>query len=147
MISIEDASAIVFMKSLDKQWNVKPNTGGRAMAERRRYKPNFANKMLMPDGRFEMAVTDPNFAETIGHIVTEWPVLEEAMITVMAALLGDIFDAPARQVFRSLNSERVRLTVMRSLLHDAHINKDKGAIYDEVLDEFASLNTRPMGHP
>ena len=43
--------------------------------------------------------------DTVGEMIGLWPHLEEAMILVMAALLGGIQSALARQVFRSLNSE------------------------------------------
>jgi hypothetical protein len=82
----------------------------------------------------------PDFAQIIGHIVVQWALLEEEMIAIMASLLGDIHDSPARQVFRSLTSEQVRLKVMRSLLHEAKMNVSKSAFYDEVIAEFASLN-------
>ena len=70
----------------------------------------------------------------------QWAHLEEEMIAIMASLLGDIRDSPARQVFRSLTSEQVRLKVMRSLLEAARMNASKSLFYDEVIEEFASLN-------
>jgi hypothetical protein len=90
-------------------------------------------------GSFYYGIPD-DFGEVVGHVVVQWAHLEEEMIAVMASLLGDINTSPARQVFRSLTSEQARLKVMRSLLHEAKSNISKSKYYDEVIDEFASLN-------
>jgi len=63
------------------------------------------------------------------------------MISFMSDLMGtDLHLAPARQVFRSVVSSEARIAIMRSLLEEAEVNRDKDASYDEILDEFASLN-------
>jgi hypothetical protein len=63
------------------------------------------------------------------------------MINIMALLLGGR-NAPARQVFRSLNSEDARVRVMRSLLEQASINKDKGKEFDEIIDIFVEIKKK-----
>jgi hypothetical protein len=95
-----------------------------------------------PSGSYTSGITVPQFAQVLGEIVAYWSEIEEAMILVLAILLGNanIHQSPARQVFRSLTSEQVRLKVMRSLLHEAPINQDKDEIFDEIIDEFEALN-------
>jgi hypothetical protein len=63
------------------------------------------------------------------------------MIEVMAILMGDR-SSPARQVFRSLNSEDARVKVMRSLLEQAPSNKNKGQEFDEIIDLFVEVKKK-----
>jgi hypothetical protein len=61
------------------------------------------------------------------------------MIEVLGLLLGDR-KLPARQIFRSLRSEHARIEMLKALLEQAPINKNKGPEYDDVITRFASLN-------
>jgi len=95
--------------------------------------------MKAPTGTYHYGVTN-EMAQAIGDMIVQWSHLEEAMIEVLASLLGGANDAPARQIFRSLTSVQARLKVMNSLLHEAKSNKGKPKYYGEIISEFASLN-------
>jgi hypothetical protein len=45
-----------------------------------------------------------------------------------------------RQIYRSIISPQSRIKVLRSLLQRTELNQRKDPIYDEVIDEFSSLN-------
>lgn len=94
-----------------------------------------------PLGVREGGLTNERMLVVLGSILASWPHLEEAMIHFMSDLMGtERHVAPARQVFRSVVSSEARIAIMRSLLEEAEINRDKDSSYDEILDEFASLN-------
>jgi hypothetical protein len=79
------------------------------------------------------------FAGTVGIIVSRWAHLEERMIEILSLLISDVGLAPARQIFRSVNSTHARIEIMRSLLQEAATNMGKGPLYDEIIKEFESL--------
>lgn len=78
----------------------------------------------------------------MGHIAADWPHVEEAMISVLAELLGGGRGTPAHQIFRSIVNAKARIDVMRNLLEMAEINKNREIYFDEVIDEFKSLNDK-----
>jgi hypothetical protein len=91
-------------------------------------------------GSTTSALLRPDFQQVVGVIVTQWAWLEEFMIRFMSLLLNDPSNfSPARQIFRSVNSTQGRITIMRSLLEESAANKDKGPLYDEMIDEFEAL--------
>jgi uncharacterized protein (UPF0335 family) len=92
----------------------------------------------MPEGHYIGGLQNKELLVFVGRIITYLPQIEERMIEVMALLMGDKL-APARQVFRSLNSEDARVKVMRSMLEQSHINRDKGREFDEIIDLFAEV--------
>lgn len=97
--------------------------------------------LAMPDGRYAHALIATKHLLEVGRVTTLWPRVEEAMIRVTASLLGDdMASSPARQVFRSVVSTEARIGIMRSLLEEARINAAKGRFYDDIIDEFASIN-------
>lgn len=95
----------------------------------------------MRPNRWIGTITDPKFAEVLGHIVAQWAHLEETMIDILELLLGDSGDHAARQVFRSVNSTQARIKIMRTLLEESKLNEHRGAVFDEIIDEFAALTT------
>jgi hypothetical protein len=74
--------------------------------------------------------------------VTQLPQIEEKMIDVMAILMGGLDHAPARQVFRSLKSEQARILVLRSMLEEGPLNKEKGLEFDEVISLFDEVRDK-----
>ena len=47
---------------------------------------------------------------------------------------------PTRQIFRAIVSQDARIKVLRAMLEQALINKEREEIYDEIIDEFEALN-------
>ena len=103
---------------------------------------DYISKRTSPDGTYDYAVTNAEFNRYIGEIISKWPHVEEQMVGVFAELLGVYaHKVPMRQVFRSIRSQHTRITIMRNLLEETSLNAQKGIEYDEIIDEFASLNT------
>lgn len=94
-----------------------------------------------PDGQYKGGIHNDQIALWVGSIITFIPHIEERMINFLALLMGD-HSSPARQVFRSLNSEVARIKIMRSLLEQAPINQEKGQEFDDVLDLFAEVKKK-----
>lgn len=90
---------------------------------------------LGPDGQYSGGLWSQDHAKLVGQITTYMPQIEEQMIRFMSLLISDQ-EAPARQIFRSLNSEQARIQIMRALLETAPHNKDKPGAYDEIIDLF-----------
>jgi hypothetical protein len=97
--------------------------------------PNFAL------GIFKSGLHDAAVSSALGQVLSNWTHVEEAMIDVMAILLGGQPQLPARQIFRAINNNYSRIVVLTSLLEKAPINSDKSAEYDEIIREFKRLNT------
>ncbi|MCJ2073971.1 hypothetical protein MKK75_35155 [Methylobacterium sp. J-030] len=92
-----------------------------------------------PDGRFESGLANDDFVLAIGRIVTFFPLLERSMSEVMSELIGG-YDAPVRQIFYSITNQQARIDVMRSLLEEAQVNQSRGATWDFIIDDFASVS-------
>jgi hypothetical protein len=92
------------------------------------------------DATFKPGLLCAKFAKEMGTIVTLWPHVEEGMIAILRALLGGHATAPARQIFRSIVSERARIQMMTTLLQKTYLNQTKGNFYDDVIAEFDRLN-------
>jgi len=90
------------------------------------------------DGAYVGALRNDELLIWLGRIVTHLPHLEDLMASLMAVLMGDL-RAPARQIFRSLVSDDLRVKVMRSFLEHAKINDERGSEFDLVLDEFVAV--------
>jgi hypothetical protein len=93
------------------------------------------------DGSYIGELVPTEFQAVLGKIVARWAHLEEMMIMFMSELMGETESPPARQIFRSVNSTRARIAIIRSLLEESPHNKDKGAEFDAIIDEFASLTS------
>lgn len=91
-------------------------------------------------GAFNYGVRDPKMAQTIGMIITFWPAVEERMIGFLRILLGGHTDIPARMLYRTIISAEIKITLMRKLLEETELNRDKDASYDAIIREFKSLN-------
>jgi hypothetical protein len=98
--------------------------------------------MRFNDATFKPGVPRAKFAKEVGTIVTLWPHVEEGMITILRALLGGSAAVPARQIFRSIISERARIQMMATLLQKTYLNQAKGSFYDDVIAEFERLNSK-----
>lgn len=95
-------------------------------------------------------ITDPVYAAEMGFIVTYWTHVEDYMMNVLFLQLmsggsfpGDSHQPLAwssRQIFRSVISQKARITIMRELLHKAPFNTHLSQKYDDLIDEFSSIN-------
>jgi hypothetical protein len=74
-------------------------------------------------------------------LITYWPLIEEQMVVVFKDLIGTDDQSTARLIFRSIINQNIRITVMRSLLEKSPHHTEKGVFFDELLDEFGSLNS------
>lgn len=91
------------------------------------------------DGTFISELVPPEYQTVLGVIVSRWAHLEEIMIMLLGILLSESPDSPARQIFRSVNSTQARIAIIRSLLEESPLNRNKGPEFDEVINEFESL--------
>jgi hypothetical protein len=84
---------------------------------------------------------DEQFLVHLGAIATRWTHVEEGMTRILGDLLG-VTDGniPLRQLFRSVVSAQVRITILRNLLENTQRNADKGPEYDELIHEFSAVN-------
>jgi hypothetical protein len=60
-------------------------------------------------------------------------------VAVLSVLLDDFTTAP-RYIFRSLINQQARIEIMRNLLQNTARNAHLDSSFDEILNEFASLN-------
>ena len=101
-------------------------------------------KRKLPPGTYHEGILDDEYAALVGQIITILPHIEELMIGFMSRLLGHpgIDHGPARQIFRAIESERARISVLTSLLENAYVNAEKPPIFDEVISLFATVKNR-----
>jgi hypothetical protein len=92
-------------------------------------------------------ICDISMAAVFGRLISYWPHVEEHMIIVFEELISgehtqtnEAVYRSSREIFLSIRSPSARITVMRFLLQEAHHNKEKNVIYDEIIAEFDSLN-------
>jgi hypothetical protein len=100
--------------------------------------PKLEEKNKSPHGAYRVGIYDNKFAQALGELVGLWTHVEEEMIMILRILLGSE-QAPARQIFNSLSSERIRYDIMKLLLEGTPINLNRERVYDDVLTEFWSL--------
>ncbi|MDQ6701726.1 MAG: hypothetical protein M3Z96_00735 [Pseudomonadota bacterium] len=101
--------------------------------------PTSRAKIDSPRGDYKYGIHNKKFAQALGELVGQWTRVEEEMIAILRILLGGERNAPAREIFNSLVSERVRYDLMKLLLEQTPINRNREPVYDEVLTEFWSL--------
>ncbi len=101
--------------------------------------PTSQEKINSPSGEYTFGIHNKKFAQALGGLVGQWTRVEEEMIAILRILLGGERNAPAREIFNSLVSERMRYDLMKLLLEQTPINRNREPVYDEVLTEFWSL--------
>lgn len=96
---------------------------------------------MMPEGQGTGAITNTDFAASLGKMIGYWPHIEDRMIFILRSLIGSHDqEIPSQQIFRAIVSQDGRIKMMRAILEQSPINRNKGAIYDAIIDEFESLN-------
>ena len=91
---------------------------------------------------YEKGILNDDFAKLLGKITACWPHVEEQMICILRDLVAGHAQVPARQIFRSIISEAVRIKIMTSLLEHSPVNANKGKFYDEIISIFRVLNKK-----
>lgn len=103
--------------------------------------PKMKGRSRPPDGHYTEGLHNDEMATLVGKVVTGLVEIEETMIAIMAILMGGL-NSPARQIFRSLNSEDARVKIMRSLLERHPLNRDKGQEFDDIIDLFVEVKKK-----
>jgi hypothetical protein len=87
-------------------------------------------------------IENKEIAALLVQLCVAWSHFEDQMISVFHDLLGnpqgDI--ETARLILTSLVNQKIRIDLMQALLEYSRLNRDKGEVYDEILDEFRKLN-------
>jgi hypothetical protein len=94
------------------------------------------------DHSYEIGIQNDDFAAAFGKLTAYWPHVEERMICVLRDLIAGHTLVPARQIFRSVISEAVRIRIMTALLEHSPGNAGKSQFYDKILLDFRSLNSK-----
>lgn len=98
------------------------------------------------EGARLFGIHEPEVQAAYGFVVSYWPQVEERMIGFLAELIngsppeGGAIPMSARRIFRSIIAPTAKIKVMRDLLENSYQNADKPSLYDELIDEYASLN-------
>src|SRR5882757_9669028 len=101
------------------------NTPKTRQARRYSVNPNIPSR---PDGVWRAGICNDKYIPCIAHLLTYWPMVEDAMIGVLSDLLGTKSGGqgePARQIFRSIASNQARRKIMLSLLERTRLNRSK----------------------
>jgi len=107
----------------------------------KRYPPSKSKRTPIPTGgSYESGVTDSKMKKLLGELASYWPHVEDAMVHFFHELLGAQRFIPSRQLYKSIVNTQIRIGIMRTLLERTPLNKTRSDKYDEVIDEFASLN-------
>ena len=71
-----------------------------------------------------------------------WPHTEDLMIKVFERLIGvDVHNHEnGRLIFTAIVNQKIRIDLMRTLLHRSRVNRDMDQIFDTVIDEYQRLN-------
>jgi hypothetical protein len=93
-----------------------------------------------PAGTYHLELTNPQYVQLLGVIVSSWPHVEENMMQVFSELLSvGVLPLPVRQLYKSIVNARTRIDIMRNLLASPH-NSTKDSEYDDLIREFEKLN-------
>jgi hypothetical protein len=108
-------------------------------------------KMDAPEGRYTAGISNPNILFLYGSAVAQWTHIEELMIEVLqwllfvdAKIIKEVGEKsrghiPGSQIFRSVGTHNYRIKLMKNLLSRFIGNLKKDPLYDEIIDDFASL--------
>lgn len=102
----------------------------------------------LPEGLFQMDLTNDKFIHALGRIASLWPHTEARMLGIFSTLLHpDAGVAPTRQLYYSIVNAQIRIQIMKNVLEGSFRNRGKGAEYDDIIDEYAALNTLRNKYP
>jgi hypothetical protein len=92
-----------------------------------------------PDGTYISGLHNEKMLANVGFIITVWPHIEEEVVDLFAELALIEDRTNARLLFRSIINPTIRLTIMRTMLQKSPQHHDKSQVFDELIDEYASL--------
>ena len=95
-----------------------------------------SGKTLPIDGLYTSGILLERFQCLLVRLVSEWTLLEEQVIDILAYLLESRSLDDAHLIFRSIVNTRDRIAVMRNLLEQSTLNIDKSTEYDAIIAEF-----------
>ena len=99
-----------------------------------------------PAGTYLAGIRDDDAAKAIGKFLTGWPHVEERMVVIFGQLATITDFYLARQMFRTIVSQQLRIKIMRSLLQKTPIHRGKGLFFDKMIKEFEALNKVRNGY-
>lgn len=109
----------------------------------KRWSPDWPEPKIPPGG-MAGEVRDQEIHTRLAKICVGWPHIEEAMISVLSKLLSETASIEshelARPIFRAIIAPAARISVMRTLLQHARVNRNKGEDYDRVLKAFSDAS-------
>lgn len=94
----------------------------------------------VPDGEYVSGIDNDEFRNLLGDIISLWTHIEERMAWVFFQLAHVKDEAAAKQLFRSISSQQLRIKLMRNMLQKSPLNQNLDAQWDEVIGEFERLN-------
>jgi hypothetical protein len=65
--------------------------------------------------------------------------LDEALCRIFCDLMGDTYNLPLREIYRSVISPNGRVQMLRTLLEKTDLNRLKSNWYDHILADFSDL--------
>lgn len=108
----------------------------------KRHKSTPPGKLPMPEGQYRTGIWSSGHAICVANIAAEFVHLEDQMAFLLAALLGTGDLAATRHLLKAIKSPRGRVDVMTDLLQKAPSNALAPSTYDDILKEFAAINSR-----
>jgi hypothetical protein len=94
-----------------------------------------------PEGHYKPGILNEKFALLFAQNISIWVHVEDLMIGVLQDLLGGK-RTPARQIFHSVISNKVRTELLRVCLQRSKINAKKTDIYEMMILQFSKLNSK-----
>lgn len=105
-----------------------------------RWKQEYWGGVQKGSGHFSVALDSPEFGNQFALLVTEFTHLEFAMERVLGVLL-QVDSTTAAHVMRSILSVKARIAMMRAVLQRARHTATFPDEFDDILDEFQSINS------
>jgi hypothetical protein len=95
----------------------------------------------LPLGNYHHGLKNESVAAELGYAIAYWVHVEDMMVSVLQDLLGSK-RSPARQIFHSLISNKVRRQLMTACLEKAELNARKTDIYEIIITRFSDINDK-----
>ncbi len=96
----------------------------------------------IPSGAYQNGLWHPEYAKSLALIVSGFEHFEERMHYLLALLMGTPDLKTAGYIWRSLPNSYQRLALLRELLQQAPINKNKGREFDELIKKYDRVRVR-----
>ncbi|MBX3504459.1 MAG: hypothetical protein KF895_03195 [Parvibaculum sp.] len=94
----------------------------------------------MPVGAYLPGCHNHKVSKALALALTLWPFTEDAMASVLHALMGGAPEDVASSLFHSMTAQNMRISLMQTLLHGPRTNRDKSEVFDRIIAEFNRLS-------